>query len=116
VSLPSAPAAADSTRDAQAQKRFRRDETLNFQLFVYNASRDAGGTSDVALQAQVWAGPRMVASSALAAVPVPDQAAAPYSSSFPLASFAAGSYELRIAVHDRRSGQSQLRRVTFLLE
>src|SRR6185503_8938594 len=59
-----APAAASAKpeplRDMQALKRFHRDDNLNFQLFIYNAARDASGAADVILQAQVWAGPRML--------------------------------------------------------
>jgi hypothetical protein len=61
----------------------------------------------------------MLAGSPPAPVPLPakaDAPTAPYTSSFALASFGPGSYELRITVHDRRSGQNQLRRVTFLVE
>jgi hypothetical protein len=39
-----------------------------------------------------------------------------HTSRFPLDAFGTGSYELRVAVNDRRSGQKQLRRVTFLVE
>ena len=118
---PSAPATGvEAARDVQARKRFGRDETMTFQLFVYNAERDASGATDVVLQAQVWSGPRMVASSPVAPVPLPREANTPpegaYTSSFPLGSFAPGSYELRLMVSDRKGGQNQLRRVNFLVE
>jgi VWFA-related protein len=116
-----APAATVTpSRDIQARKRLGRDDTLHFELFVYNAARDSAGETDVVLQAQVWSGPRMVASSPLAPLAFPREltgkAAGPYASSFPLASFAPGSYELRLMVSDRKGDQSQLRRVTFLVE
>jgi hypothetical protein len=102
----------------QARKRFRRSEALYFQLYVYEPARDGTGTTDVVLQAQLWAGPRQVAVSPVAPVTFEDKAGAPapYTSSFPLGSLTPGSYELRLAVSDRKSGQSQVRRVTFLVE
>jgi hypothetical protein len=85
---------------------------------VYDPARDGAGAADVVLQAQLWAGPRQVAVSPVAPVAFGDKAdsPAPYTSSFPLGSLAPGSYELRLTVSDRKSGQSQVRRVTFLLE
>jgi VWFA-related protein len=116
------PAAASAerppVREVQALKRFRRSEALSFQLYVYEPARDGAGATDVVLQAQVWAGPRQMAASPVGPVIFEDEGGGPipYTSSFPLGSFAPGSYELRVAVSDRKSGQSQVRRVTFLLE
>jgi hypothetical protein len=110
--------AEEPLRDMQALKRFGRDDTLFFQLFVYNPRRDAANATDVILQAQVWTGPRMLAQSPITPVAVPEGAATVglYTSSFPLTSFAPGSYELRITVNDRKSGQGQMRRVNFAVE
>ncbi|HVR70949.1 MAG TPA: VWA domain-containing protein [Vicinamibacteria bacterium] len=107
-----------SPREVQALKRFRRSDTLYFQLFVYNAARDPAGATDVQVQAQVWAGPRMVASSPAtpAAVGATEDAPAPHTSRFPLEGLAPGSYDLRVTVSDRRAGQNQLRRASFLVE
>jgi hypothetical protein len=101
----------------QALKRFRTSDTLFYQLFIYNAARDAEGAADAVLQAQLWAGPRLVASSpAAAAVIGAEDAPVPHTSRFSLEGLAAGSYELRVTVSDRRSGQNQLRRASFLVE
>ena len=51
-------AAEPRVRDVQARKRFHSTDTLHFQLYVYNAERDAAGATDVVLQAQLWSGPR----------------------------------------------------------
>lgn len=111
-------ATGEPPRDVQATKRFRRTDTLYFQLYVYNAARDGAGATDVVLQTQVWAGPRQVAASRVGAVALEDKDGVPppHTSSFPLAALAPGSYELRVAVSDRKSGQNQVRRVTFLVE
>jgi hypothetical protein len=111
-------ATGEPPRDVQALKRFRRTDTLYFQVYVYNPGRDGAGATDVVLQAQVWAGPRQVAASPLGAVALEekDGVPPPYTSSFPLASLAPGSYELRLAVSDRKSGQNEVRRATFLVE
>jgi VWFA-related protein len=109
---------AEGPREVQAVKRFRPSDTLYFQLFIYNAARDAAGAGDVLLQAQLWGGPRMVASSPAVPVALAAEADAPtpHGSRFPLAGLAPGSYELRVTVSDRRAGQNQLRRVSFLVE
>jgi VWFA-related protein len=108
----------EGPRDVQAVKRFRPSDTLYFQLFIYNAARDAAGAGDVLLQAQLWAGPRMVSSSPSVPVTLAPGTDTPtaYGSRFPLAGLAPGSYELRVMVSDRRSGQNQVRRVSFLVE
>jgi VWFA-related protein len=105
-------------REVQALKRFRRSEALYFQLYVYDPARDGTGATDVVLQAQLWAGPRQVAASPVGPVTFEDKGGVPtpYTSSFPLASLTPGSYELRLAVSDRKSGQNEVRRVTFLVE
>lgn len=115
---PAKGAAAEQMREVQATKRFRRGEALYFQLYVYNAARDAAGAADVVLQAQVWAGPKLLAASPVSAVAAGDRDGPPvvHTSRFPLDAFGTGSYELRVAVNDRQSGQKQLRRVTFLVE
>jgi hypothetical protein len=109
---------AEGPREVQAVKRFRPSDMLYFQLFIYNAARDAAGAGDVLLQAQLWGGPRMVASSPSVPVALAAEADAPtpHGSRFPLAGLSPGSYELRVTVSDRRSGQNQMRRVSFLVE
>jgi hypothetical protein len=108
---------AGPPREMQALKRFRTSDTLFYQLFIYNAARDAAGAADAVLQAQLWAGPRLVASSpAAAAVIGAEDAPVPPTSRVSREGLAAGSYELRVTVSDRRSGQNQLRRASFLVE
>jgi VWFA-related protein len=108
----------ESPREVQAVKRFRPSDTLYFQIFIYNAARDAAGSGDVLLQAQLWAGPRMTSSSPPVRVGLAEGTDTPtlHGSRFPLAGLAPGSYELRVTVSDRRSGQNQMRRVSFLVE
>jgi VWFA-related protein len=108
----------EGPRDVQAVKRFQPSDTLYFQLFIYNAARDAAGAGDVLLQAQLWAGPRMVSASPSVPVTLAEGTDTPtaHGSRFPLAGLTPGSYELRVMVSDRRSGQNQMRRVSFLVE
>ena len=110
-------AEAEQMREAQATRRFRKGESLYFQLYVYNAARDAAGATDVVLQAQVWSGPKLLAASPVTPVtPGEKDAPAVHTSRFPLDAFGTGSYELRGAVNDRKSDQRLLRRTTFLVE
>src|SRR5262249_37786535 len=44
----------EALHDVHTLRRFKRGESLYFQLYVYNPLRDEKGQSDVMLQAQLW--------------------------------------------------------------
>jgi VWFA-related protein len=105
-------------RDAQAERRFKRNEGLYFQVYVYNPTVDEKGASDVVLQAQIWSGGKAVAASK----PQParllrkDGVLAPETNGMSLDGLAAGTYELRVVVVDRKANATLNRRVDFTVE
>jgi hypothetical protein len=50
---PANPAAGLTLRNAQALRRFRRDESLFVQLYAYNPKRDASGATSLVSQAEI---------------------------------------------------------------
>jgi hypothetical protein len=99
-------------------RRFRRSETLFFQLYVYNPKRDDAGHGDVVLQAQVRSATRLVAATQAlpAALASRDGAPLPETNGIPLESLEPGSYELRVVVVDRKAGATVDRRLDFAVE
>ncbi|MET0553566.1 MAG: VWA domain-containing protein [Vicinamibacteria bacterium] len=106
-------AAADAIR-AQAVRRFRRDSSIDFQLYAYNVT-DAAAV----LQAQVWSpGGKTLAASK----PVPlrlerkDGVVLPETNTIGLAGLEPGAYELRVVVVDRKANATATRRLDFAIE
>jgi len=102
----------DQLTDVQARKTFERGGRLFYSVYVYNPSRDDGGTTDVVLQAQVWAGGKLQGASPAEPVAFAREAA-PMTGQVTLEGLAAGDYELRVLVVDRKQNAKALRRVTF---
>ena len=117
-----APAAADAPgetlRDVHVQRRFRKGESLYFQIYVYNVARDAAGAADVVLQAQLWAEGKVLAASKPEPVRLQtkDGTPLPETNSLPLEGLTPGPYELRLVVVDRKAKVQTARRVDFTLE
>jgi VWFA-related protein len=111
-------AGGEVLRDAHALRRFRRSETLFFQLYVYNPKRDDAGHGDVVLQAQVRSATRLVAATQAlpAALASRDGAPLQETNGIPLESLEPGSYELRVVVVDRKAGATVDRRLDFAVE
>jgi VWFA-related protein len=105
-------------REPPGAHRFRAQDTLVFQLYVYNALRDASGAADVVLQAQIWAGGKAIAASKpqAAALAVKDGIPVPESHSLPLAGLAPGPHELRVVVVDRKARVQLQRQLQFRIE
>lgn len=85
--------------------RFLRSSHLNFWVFIYNATRDAGGTGAANLTAQVQIlrdGQPIVTTPQrkLTTQGMTDLARIPYGGDIPLKSLAAGRYELRVTITD----------------
>ncbi len=121
VSREAATVAADgglSLRGAQAQRRFKRGQTLYVQLFAYNPTRDASGATNLMAEAEVWRGGALLASAA----PEPMEQGAPgtpptlHTQSIKLEPFAPGEYEVRMVVTDRNANEMTSRRVAFTVE
>ena len=115
---PDSAGAEESLRDVQAARRFKRGESLYFQLYVYNPAQDASGTSDVVLQAQISAGDKLVAASKPQPVTFQqkDGVPLPQSNGMSLEGFDPGRYELRVVVVDRRANVTAFRSVDFTVE
>jgi hypothetical protein len=107
-----------SLRDAQALRRFKASDTLVFQVFVYNAARDAEGKGDVVLQAQVSSvhGQPYASKPQRALLREKDGALLPEGNGIPLASVGPGSYELRIVAVDQKSNLMATRSIDFTIE
>ncbi len=112
-----ASAADDAVRDAQLARRFRRGESLTFQLYVYNAPQDESAR-DVVLQAQIRSGANVLAASRPQPVAVrqKDGLPLPESNSLSLEGLAPGSYELRVVVVDRKANITVFRQADFGVE
>jgi hypothetical protein len=85
-------------------RRFSREEDLNFWVFIYNAAKGESGATDLSAQVEVVRDSVSVIKGPerrLATTGMPDLLRIPYGGSFPLKSLAAGRYELRIKINDR---------------
>ena len=110
--------AEEGLRDVQTQRRFKADQSLYFQLYVYNPTRDDQHRADVVLQAQLRSGGALVAASPPqpAALQEKDGVPLPETNGMPLQGLAAGPYELRVVVVDRKANVTAARSVDFTVE
>jgi VWFA-related protein len=105
-------------RDAQVQRRFKRSESLYFQLYVYNPLLDDTGSSDVVLQAQIWSGEKVVAASKPQPVDFRQEGVVPLpqTKGMDLSGLATGPYQLRVVAVDRRANTTVRRDLDFTVE
>ena len=100
-----------------ASHRFKRESTLRFLIFVYNAMfSPADQKPDVAVQVQVIRDDQPVITTALRKVNtegVLDLARLPYAAEIPLAELLPGRYLLQVSLIDRVSKQSTTRQTHF---
>lgn len=100
-----------------ASHRFRRESTLRFLVFVYNAVLSpADQKPDVAMQVQVIRDDQPVITTALRKVSaegVLDLARLPYAAEIPLDELLPGRYLLQVTLIDRVSKQSTTRKTHF---
>jgi VWFA-related protein len=110
--------AEQGLHDVQTLRRFRPGQSLYFQLYVYNATRDERRAADVVLQAQIRSGGTVVAASRPhpAALQQKDGVPLPETNGMPLQGLGAGAYELRVVVVDRKANASASRSVDFTVE
>ena len=111
-------AAEQGLHDAQALRRFKAGQSLYFQLYVYNPTRDERRAADVVLQAQIRSGGALVAASRPhpAALQQKDGVPLPETNGMPLQGLVAGAYELRVVVVDRKANVTASRSVDFTVE
>lgn len=107
----------EELRDVQALRRFRAPDSLFFQIYVYNLREDGGG-SDAVLQAQLRQGGTLVAASQPQPIKVQrqDGVLLPQTNGMPLEGLAAGRYELRVVVVDKRANATASRQLDFTIE
>lgn len=107
----------DNPLALSASHRFKRDSTLRFLLFAYNAvSSPADQKPDVAVQVQVIRDDQPVITTALRKVStegVMDLLRLPYAAEIPLSALKPGHYALQVSVIDRVSKQSTTRQTQF---
>jgi VWFA-related protein len=115
MSTGAAAGSLDALRDVQILRRFPRGGSLYYGLYVYDASRDAAGSTDVVLQAQVWSAGRLKGVSPLQ--PVSSAAGAPHPTTgrVVLEGLGPGEYELRVLVVDRKARLNAERRAVFTI-
>jgi VWFA-related protein len=115
---PPGPEAALDLRNAQALRRFRRDENLYVQLYAYNPKRDATGATSLVSQAEILRGG--VLQGTAAAEPMaqgePQGPPVPHTSRIKLQSLEPGDYELRVTVTDQNANDVATRRVSFTVD
>jgi VWFA-related protein len=104
--------------DVQTLRRFKRDQALFFQLYVYNPVLDDKGANDVVYQAQIWTGGKTVAASKAqpAAFGKKNDAPLPETNGLPLEGLPPGAYELRVVVVDRKANATIYKKVDFTIE
>jgi VWFA-related protein len=110
-------AGAETVQDAHALRRFKRSDSLVFQLYIYNPVKDDAG-SDVVLQAQILSGGKPIAASKAlpAALATKDGVPVPETNGMALASLEPGGYQLRVVVVDRKSKVTLNGSVDFSVE
>jgi len=100
-----------------ASHRFKRESTLRFLLFTYNAvSSPTDQKPDVAVQVQVIRDDQPVITTALRKIStdgVLDLARLPYAAEIPLSELLPGRYQLQVSLIDRVSKQSTTRTTHF---
>jgi VWFA-related protein len=110
------PAGEEALSDVQALRRFKSGDTLYFQIYVYNL-REEGG-SDALLQAQLRQGQTALAASKPQPIKLErkDGVLLPQTNGMPLSGLAAGNYELRVVVVDRKANATASRQIDFSVE
>jgi hypothetical protein len=103
---------------SQAVRRFRRDESLFFQLYAYNARRDASGATSLVSQAEILRGGAVLATAAPEPVATGegDGPPVPHISRIGLHSLEPGEYELQVTVTDRNANEATTRQVGFTVD
>ncbi|HEY0726500.1 MAG TPA: VWA domain-containing protein [Pyrinomonadaceae bacterium] len=100
-----------------ASHRFKRDSTLRFLFFTYNAApAPADQKPDVAVQVQVLRDDQPVITTALRKITtdgVGDLTRVPYAAEIPMAELLPGRYMLQVSVIDRVAKQSMTRKTHF---
>jgi VWFA-related protein len=100
-------------------RRFTRASWMRFLVYVYNASRSASGSPDVALQVQVFRDDQPVLTAPLSKLStegVTDTTRIPYMAELSLTTFPAGSYILQLTAIDRPAKTSTTQRISFVIE
>ncbi len=105
-------------QNAQARRRFRRDESLYAQLYAYNPRRDPAGAVDLVSQAEVLRKGQLLGTAAPEAIELgaPGGPPQPHTTRIRLRSFEPGDYELRVTVTDRKASAIVSRRIGFTVE
>lgn len=109
---------APALQNAQALRRFRRDEDLYVQVYAYDPKRDPSGATRLVSQAEVLRGGVVLAAAApeLMVVGAPQGPPLPHTSRIKIHSFDPGPYELRVTVTDRNADETAVRLVGFTIE
>ena len=109
-------------------RRFKSGSTFDFMLFAYNATANATGATDLAVQTQVYSGNQLILATpvksfttdnqrAVAATPpIQNSDGIAYLARFNLDKFTPGEYELRLLVIDRNAKSTAKRSVKFTVE
>ncbi|HQR33842.1 MAG TPA: VWA domain-containing protein [Blastocatellia bacterium] len=117
-----------SVRPAIVYRRFKSGSTFDFMVFAYNATSDAKGTTDLAIQTQVYSGNQLVVATPVknfsndaqqapqTTSPDQNQSGQAYMARFNLDKFSPGEYELRLVVIDRNAKASAKRSINFTVE
>ena len=111
-------AAGTELRSVQTRRRFKRENELYFQVYVYNPVVDEKGVTDVVLQAQLRANGQLLGASK----PLPvafqekDGVPVPQTNGMSLGGLPPGPCELRVVVVDRKANVTAFRDIGFTIE
>jgi VWFA-related protein len=98
-------AGGEALHAVPALRRFKHDESVYFQVYLYNPAVDEKGSSDVVLQAQIWSGGKVIAASKPrpAALERKEGVPVPETNGMSLQGLAPGDYNLKVVVVDRKA-------------
>ena len=98
--------------------RYKKDESLSFQVYAYNVKGAAENATDAVLQAQVWFGGKAIAASKPQPVKLAKDGDTPLpeTNEMGLVGLGPGAYELRVVVFDKKAAVNAIRSADFVIE
>jgi VWFA-related protein len=118
VFLASAAAGKEPSAEPRSLRRFKKNENLYFQIYAYNVTGADDGNADAVLQAQIWSHGKAIAASKPQPVKLRQDGDTPLpeTNEIGLSGLAAGPYELRVVVFDRKASVNATRTVDFEID
>jgi len=104
-------------RSAQAERRFRHDESLYLQFYAYEPGQEAAGAPELVSQVEVLQDGLLLAQGAPEPIgPARPETLQPHTTRIDLSPFEPGDYSLRLTVTDPSAREIAMRFVEFTVE